>query len=139
MTYVLDSNVIIHYLRAIENVVRCYRNAVSEGYRLLIPRAVDYEICRGLTLLEAVKKTATYNDMTKPSPIGQCEIVDMGEGIWDIAKQIYVDLRRKGFTVGEVDIFIGAFCLLHNYTLVTANTKDFKNIAGLKLKNWWED
>ena len=75
--------------------------------------------------------------MTSPSPVGQCEIVDMGESIWEIAKQIYIELYRKGFTVGEIDILISAFCLKHDYTLVTANTKDFANINGLRLVNWW--
>jgi len=75
--------------------------------------------------------------MIKPSPTGQCEIVDMGENIWALAMQIYVALYRKGFTVGEVDILIGAFCLQHGCPFVTANTKDFMNIDGLQLQNWW--
>jgi len=62
----------------------------------------------------------------------------MGEHIWDEAKKIYVNLRRKGFTIGEIDILIAAFCLQFNYTLVTANTKDFINISGLQQVNWWQ-
>ena len=135
MTYVLDTNVIIHYLKEHESVKQNLRQAVSDGCILLIPRAVDYEICRGLELLSATKKIITYEELT--NPIGQCRIVDMSEIIWDIAKQIYVALKRKGFTVGEIDILIGAFCLHYNYPLVTANTKDFVNIEGLQLKNWW--
>jgi len=65
--------------------------------------------------------------------------MDMGEGIWDIAKDIYVDLYRKGFTIGEIDILIASYCLQHNYTLITANTKDFINIQGLRLINWLDD
>jgi tRNA(fMet)-specific endonuclease VapC len=87
----------------------------------------------------AKRKIAVYKSMTSPHPVGQCEIVDMGEIIWDIAKEIYVSLYRNGFTVGEIDILIGAFCLQHGYTLVTANTKDFKNMNGLKIENWWID
>ena len=135
MTYVLDTNVIIHYLKEHENVKKNLRQAVSHGCVLIIPRAVDYEICRGLDMLSATKKIATYNELT--SSIGQCRIVDMGEDIWRIAKQIYVDLKRKGFTIGEIDILIGAYCLHHGYPLVTSNTKDFINIEGLQLENWW--
>jgi len=86
----------------------------------------------------AARKSIIYKNMTSHFPIGQCEIVDMGEKIWEFAKQIYVHLYRKGFTVGEIDILIAAFCLHHDYPLVTANTKDFMNIEGLQLENWWK-
>jgi len=135
MIYVLDANVIIHYLQKNENVKNNFRKALSNGSKFLIPRAVDYEICRGLELMSATKKAAIYREMTGINE--DCEIVDMGEDVWEIAKQIYVDLARKSFTVGEMDILIGSFCLCHNYTLVTANTKDFKNMNGLQLENWW--
>jgi len=135
MMYVLDTNVIIHFLKEHENVKMNFRQAVSDDCELIIPRAVDYEVCRGLELLAATKKAAVYRAITDPS--GYCRVVNMGEEIWAIAKQIYVSLHRKSLTVGEIDILIGAFCLHHNYTLVTSNTKDFKHIEGLRLVNWW--
>jgi len=136
MVYVLDTNVIIQYLKQADNVKKNFLHAVSTGHRLLLPRAVDYEVCRGLELSSATKKATTYRDLTSPSPKGQCEIVDMGEYVWDIAKQIYASLHRNGFTVGEIDILIGAFCLHHDYTLVTANTKDFMHMDGLRFEDW---
>jgi tRNA(fMet)-specific endonuclease VapC len=33
---------------------------------------------------------------------------------------------------------IAAYCLKHNLTLVTNNTKHFKNIEGLEIVNWKE-
>jgi len=134
--FALDANVIIHYLRENENVTKNFDNAVVEGSKLLIPRAVDYEIRRGLELLNATKKTAIYNDMVGIN--GQCLVTDMGEDIWTIAKDIYVKLHRQSLTVGEIDILIAAFCLRHGFTLVTANTKDFVNIPEIQLENWWK-
>jgi len=136
MIYVLDTNVIIRYLSKDEYVKRHFRQAAIEGRRLLIPRAVDYEILRGLALSNATRKALVYAEITSPQPAGQCEIVDMGEDVWKYAKMIYVELYQKGFTVGEIDILIGAYCLQHNYTLVTNNTKDFVNISGLKIVDW---
>ena len=135
MIYVLDSNVVIHYLKEHERVKRRLHQAIVDGYTLLIPNAVDYEVCRGLELLFAARKMAAYHGLT--NSMSRCRIVDMGDEIWRLAKKIYVDLKRKGFTVGEIDILIASFCLHHNYTLVTANTKDFENIDGLRLDNWW--
>ena len=135
MVYVLDTNVIIHYLKKDSNVKKNFRRAVSDGHTLLLPRAVDYEVCRGLDILSATKKAAIYREITGPS--GLCKIVDMGEYVWELAKRIYVDLHQNDFTVGEIDILIGAFCLHHGYTLVTSNTKDFRNMKDLNLDNWW--
>jgi len=135
MIYVLDTNVIIHYLKNDENVKKNFRKAITDGCKLLIPRAVDYEVCRGLELLSATKLTSIYRGITAPD--GKCDIVDMGEDVWRLAKKIYVGLYRKSLTVGEIDILIGAFCLHRGYPLVTSNTKDFINMSELKLINWW--
>ena len=134
MIYVLDANVIIHYLRNNENVKKNFQQAIMNGCKLLIPRIVDYEVCRGLMLLSATKMAATYNEITCPT--GKCNIVNMGEEVWEIAKQIYVDHHRMSLTIGDADILIGAFCIHRGYTLVTANTKDFANMNGLQIINW---
>ena len=134
MIYVLDTNVIIHYLKGHNEVKNNLHQAATTGCEFIIPRAVDYEICRGLLLLSATKKIATYNELL--NPVGQFRITNMGENIWEYAKNIYVELKCKGFSVGEIDMLIGAFCLHNGYTLVTDNTKDFVNMNGLRLINW---
>ena len=65
-----------------------------------------------------------------------CEIADMDVQSWLYAAQVYEDLYRKRFSVGELDILIGAFCIKNGYTLVTNNTDDFKNMNGIKLVDW---
>ena len=65
-----------------------------------------------------------------------CKIGEMRREIWVRAAGLYVDLRRSGFTVGDADILIAAFCLENGYVLVTSNTKDFINMSGLRLVDW---
>lgn len=45
-------------------------------------------------------------------------------------------LRRKGITIGPVDLQIASVALVHNLTLVTHNTADFANIPNLRLDDW---
>lgn len=45
-------------------------------------------------------------------------------------------LLRQGITVSPVDLMIGSIALVHNLTLVTHNTADFRNIPGLRLDDW---
>jgi tRNA(fMet)-specific endonuclease VapC len=45
-------------------------------------------------------------------------------------------LLQTGISVSWVDLLIAAVALVHNLTLVTHNTADFRNIPGLRLDDW---
>ena len=92
-----------------------------------------YEIQRGLLYKPSPKKEKIYFALRKHYGVG-----DMNTEMWVRAAHIYVELRHKGFTTSDDDIYIAAFCLINGYTLVTRNTKDFENIAGLHIENWTE-
>ena len=47
MVFALDTNIIIKYLRNESNVIQNFRSAVVANHDIVIPQAVDYEICRG--------------------------------------------------------------------------------------------
>ena len=131
MVYALDTNIVIKYLRNESNVIQNFRNAVVANYDIVIPQAVDYEICRGFRLVTATRKKANYNMLLQ-----DCKIIEMDVPSWKRAEEIYENLYRKGFTVGELDMLIAAYCLTHGCTIVTNNTKDFENIDGLAIVDW---
>jgi tRNA(fMet)-specific endonuclease VapC len=131
LIYVLDTNIVIKYLRGDIHIWQNFDNAIIRGDEIVIPKPIDYEVRRGFYISPAPRKEAAYNYLTN-----QCAIVEMDETSWKQAIQVYGDLYRKGFTVGEIDILISAICLENDYTLVTNNTADFKNIDGLELEDW---
>ncbi len=131
MIYALDSNTIIHLLNYNPVVIAKKEEAVAAGARFIIPPVVDYEIKRGLWYKPAPKKEAIYNALISHYGSGE-----MTPAAWAQAAQIYVSLRRKSLTVGDGDIFIAAFCVTNNYTLVTNNTKHFENVGGLRIIDW---
>jgi tRNA(fMet)-specific endonuclease VapC len=45
-------------------------------------------------------------------------------------------LLQQGITVSVPDLMIAAGALVHNLTLVTNNTADFRKIPGLRLDDW---
>jgi tRNA(fMet)-specific endonuclease VapC len=53
-----------------------------------------------------------------------------------IAGDLLVLLAKKGKPVGQMDTMIAAHALAIDATLVTANTKHFERIPGLKISNW---
>ena len=46
---------------------------------------------------------------------------------------VRADLLDRGIVVGELDLLIAATALVHNLTLVTHNTTDYRNIPNLRL------
>lgn len=47
-------------------------------------------------------------------------------------------LLRQGIIVSPVDLMIGSIARVHDLTLVTHNTVDFRNIPDLRLEDWLE-
>jgi tRNA(fMet)-specific endonuclease VapC len=45
-------------------------------------------------------------------------------------------LLQQGLSVPTADLMIAAVALVHNLTLVTHNTADFRHIPGLRLDDW---
>ena len=131
MIYALDTNTIIHFSSNNENVLRNFSEAVRHNCRIIVPKIVDYEITRGFRILPKPKKESIYRTLME-----NCIIAEMDASAWEQAIQIYANLYCKRFTVGEMDILIAAICLAHDFTLVTNNTNDFKNIDGLKIFDW---
>ncbi len=50
--------------------------------------------------------------------------------------QVRGTLLQQGISVSRIDLLIASVALVHNLTLVTHNTKDYRNIPGLRLDDW---
>ena len=46
------------------------------------------------------------------------------------------ELEKRGIGCSEPDLRIAAVTLQHNLTLITGNTRYFKNVPGLRIENW---
>jgi len=51
-----------------------------------------------------------------------------------IYAHLWASLLRKGFTVGAHDLIIAATAISLDYTVVTANRRDYEKIEGLRLE-----
>lgn len=52
--------------------------------------------------------------------------------------QIRWQLEQAGTPIGPNDMLIAAQALAMDLTIVTANTKEFKRVHGLRVENWLE-
>jgi tRNA(fMet)-specific endonuclease VapC len=131
MTFVLDSNIISFLLKNYILVRQNFIKTKNEKNIILIAPFAYYEVRRGLLSINATKLLKDFSAM--------CDVVKVGvleDAILDMAIDIHVELKAKGWNIDEIDIFIAAFCKLNNYTLVTNNTKHFEQISGLRITDW---
>jgi tRNA(fMet)-specific endonuclease VapC len=107
---------------------------IKEKSEILIPPMVYYEVLRGFLSLGATSKTDKLKTMYKNS----YSLLQIPENdVFEKSAEIFVELKKKGFTVGSNDIVIAAWSMLANAILVTENIKDFKNIDELNYENWY--
>ena len=102
-----------------------------DNYKIVIPKMADYEIRRGFCIKPSPRKEKTYATLLR-----DCAIINATIDIWDDAIPIYAGHFNSRHTAGEIDILIAALCLQNDYTLVTNNANDFKNVDRLKWIDW---
>jgi predicted nucleic acid-binding protein len=130
-TYALDSNIISFYLKGNNTVIAHIEKAIIDDHTIVIPPIVYYEVKRGLLLIGADKQLRKLETLCTLFPVGE-----LGDYLLEESIKIYVQERKAKRNTEDADIFIAAFCIHNNYTLVTDNIKHFQNITGLKSINW---
>ena len=63
-------------------------------------------------------------------------VLDVAQIVGEKIEKIRAAMIDTGQRPPDFDLLIAATALVHNLTLVTHNTKDFTNIAGLRLDDW---
>jgi len=129
--FALDSNIISFYLKGNTTVIENIEKAINEDHTIVIPPIVYYEVKRGLMLIDAVKQMGKLEALCNLFPVGE-----LGDYLLEKAIAIYVQERKAKRNTEDTDIFIAAFCIHHNYILVTDNIKHFQNITDLHTVNW---
>ena len=132
-TYALDSSVLIRLLRKKPEAATAanFSNVVLCGAKIVIPQFVHFEMLRGFNYVNATVQEQAYRKFLAKFSIGRFNDIT-----WELAAKLYSDLRKDGWNIGDSDILIGAFCIENNYTLVTTNTKHFKNMPSLEFVDW---
>jgi tRNA(fMet)-specific endonuclease VapC len=71
--------------------------------------------------------------------IANVEVVSFDPAAATMFGRICAALQAKGSPIGTFDTLIAAHAMSLNLTLVTNNTKHFKQVHGLKTQNWFND
>src|SRR5579871_1725828 len=66
----------------------------------------------------------------------EVRVIDFDSTCAERFGQVRGPLLKQGISVPTIDLMIASTALVHNVTLVTHNTADYKDVPGLRLDDW---
>ena len=129
----LDTNVIVELVRGKRRPVReRFERALAGGDRLVASLVVLHELRYGCELHHdpagELRRVQTVLSDVEIEPLDETDIV--------VAAKLRSRLTKLGRSIGAYDTLIAGQGLARDWTLVTANTREFSRIEGLKVIDW---
>jgi tRNA(fMet)-specific endonuclease VapC len=130
----LDTNAAIALINATSARLRD-RIAVerTRGEEVSVPAIVLFELWCGASKSAKPKENV---GVIKGFVTGPVSMLDFEPDDAAEAGQIRADLERRGTPIGPYDILIAAQARRRGALLVTANTREFRRVTGLRCENW---
>lgn len=130
----LDTNVVIAITNRRPGKVRLrFQAELSQSALIAVSTVTIFELRYGAA---KSAKPAFNNRVLDEFLAGYVEVLDFTSEDALIAGEIRAGLEAKGTPIGPYDTLIAAQALRHNATLITANTREFSRLTGLKLEDW---
>jgi tRNA(fMet)-specific endonuclease VapC len=107
--------------------------AIFVESELWIPAIVVHELWFGVAKSSRKQQNA---DRLKEFLTEPFRVVDFTPEDARIAGEIRAELARRGTPIGPYDVLIAGQALARDLTVVTANTREFSRVDGLKLVDW---
>lgn len=134
MKYLFDSNLCIAILNGTaRRVTESLDRAIQASSELFVPSIVVHELWFGVAKSEQVQANTR-----KLLDFLYCYVTLLDFSGEDArqAGEIRASLARRGTPIGPYDVLIAGQALARGMTLVTANTREFSRVDGLKLADW---
>jgi tRNA(fMet)-specific endonuclease VapC len=68
--------------------------------------------------------------------LNDVQVLNFEHGCAETFGRVRGTLLQQGISVPTTDLMIAAVALVHNLTLVTHNTVDFRHVPGLRRDDW---
>lgn len=131
MQYLLDTNICVFFLRGKLNLDEIIREKGTEN--CFVSEITVFELRYGAENSENPTKSHKAVDLF----VNGITVIPIYSSIKKYAKE-KVRLRRIGKPMhDEFDLLLGVTAIENKLTLVTDNEKDFVNIEGITIENWF--
>ena len=130
MAYLIDTDIIIFALRGDKTVLAKFEE--NKNIPISISLITYAELVFG-----AKRSQNERTNMLKVNRIREIyPVEELNIGIMELFADIKANMCSKAIRIEDMDLFIAATAIYNDLTLVTNNTKHFRNIPLLKLENW---
>ena len=130
----LDTNAVIEIINGTSVPVRAtFDLRLAQGDAITVSAIVIHELEYGVAKSQRRKFNS---DLLHGFLSGPVDILAFDGEDAATAGAIRAALEAKGTPIGPYDVLIAGQALRHKATLVTANTREFKRIKGLKVEDW---
>jgi tRNA(fMet)-specific endonuclease VapC len=133
VSYLLDTNVCIAAVNGRPTQVRHRLGEMARNQAALHVSVLSvFEIEFGLRKSDRETETREQYDQL----FAKLNKVPFDEDDAAAAGAIRAELESSGRSIGAYDYLIASQALRRNWTLVTANEREFSRVKGLKTENW---
>ena len=130
MAYLIDTDIIIFALRGDKTVLAKFEE--NKNIPISISMITYAELVFG-----AKRSQNERTNMLKVNRIREIyPVEELNIGIMELFADIKANMYSKAIRIEDMNLFIAATAIYNDLTLVTNNTKHFRNIPLLKLENW---
>jgi tRNA(fMet)-specific endonuclease VapC len=126
----LDTDVVIHYLKGDPGIVARIHNASRA--ELAIPAIVVYELEYGT--LRSKLGPRRWRELE--AGLQYIQHVPFDSTAAMAAARIRVELEKRELTIGPLDLLIAGTAVSRGAALVTNNTAEFSRVPGLRVLDW---
>jgi tRNA(fMet)-specific endonuclease VapC len=130
VSYLLDTNICSYHLRRPSGLVHRF---IQHCGRLFIPSIVLGELYVWVYRRDDPRPGIAVLDQFVRQEV---RVLPFEDRCAETFGRVRATLLRTGLVVNRVDLMIAATALVHDLTLVTNNTADFRAVPDLRLDDW---
>jgi len=127
----IDTDILSYFLNGDQYVLNNIQEYLTYHNTLSFSEISYFEILAGLSYKKASAKIKQFDLFSS-----KCDILKLSNSSIRKSATIYGELRRKGITIGSLDLLIAGIAIDNNMVLITNNTKHYSVITGLRISNW---
>lgn len=133
MIYMLDTNILIYFIKNKPPSVAAYINALDKDTVLCMSFFTYAELLKGAE--RSTRKTQVLHQLKQLTQVISVQYETSSRLCEHYATQ-FTQLKETGTPIGANDLWIACHALSQNATLVTHNLREFERITGLRLEDW---
>jgi tRNA(fMet)-specific endonuclease VapC len=132
MKYLLDTNICIYAQKRNAAILAHMKDAWQDGIAIsaITLAELEYGVQHSAAPERNAIALAKFLSIVEILPFDSSAAIEYGD--------ICSTLRRKGITIGTMDMLIAAHGRSEKLTVVTHNTREFELVKGLQLADWYE-